>query len=98
MALQTWPEYVRDTIGEGTPAAAARRIEASRSTIVRWLDGSTPDPRDVIRFARAYERNPVHALTIAKYLRPGEGITVNTDIRLFPDEEFLEETKRRFNR
>lgn len=92
-----WAEYVNDAIHDHTPAEAARRTNLSRSTITRWLAGSTPDPKDVIRFARAYGRSPQTALVTAGYLEKCE-VDDRQDVTSIPDEALLNEIRRRFNR
>ena len=96
-ATTPWAEYVNSAIWDHTPAEAARRANLSRSTITRWLAGSTPDPKDVIRFARAYGRSPQTALVTAGYLDKGE-VDSSQDVTAIPDEVLLSEIRRRFNR
>lgn len=93
-----WAKYVSDAIHDHTPAEAARRTNLSRSTLTRWLAGSTPDPKDVIRFARAYGRPPGSALVAAGYLTTEDLEGEQYDIASVPDETLLDEVRRRFNR
>jgi len=93
-----WAKYVNDAIHDHIPAEAARRSNLSRSTITRWMAGSTPDPKDVIRFARAYGRSPGSALVAAGYLTDADLDGEQYDISSVPDDALLDEVRRRFNR
>ena len=93
-----WAKYVNDAIRDHIPAEAARRSNLSRSTITRWMAGSTPDPKDVIRFARAYGRSPGSALVAAGYLTDADLDGEQYDISSVPDDALLDEVRRRFNR
>lgn len=98
MASTTWSEYVESAIHGDTPAAAARRINASRSTIVRWLDHGLPTPSQAVALARAYGRPPGSALVAAGYLTNEDLEGEQYDIASVPDETLIDEVRRRFNR
>ena len=98
MTATSWKTYMEKAMGDDTPADVARALNTSRSTITRWLDGAAPDPKSVIRFARAYKRSPTQALVAAGYLAPHEAIRSEWDISMVPDDQFIEETRRRINR
>lgn len=58
----------------------AGRIGVSPSTVGRWRSGEVdPKPRQVVGFARAYDKNPIEALIAAGYLSEedlGEDLTL----------------------
>ncbi|MDN6676158.1 helix-turn-helix domain-containing protein [Corynebacterium variabile] len=94
----SWMNYMTAAMGDDTPADVARTLNVSRSSVSRWIGGQIPGPQEVIRFARAYGRSPVQALTAAGYLKPHEATRTEWDISMVADDDFLEETRRRFNR
>jgi hypothetical protein len=69
---ETWWEYVT-RISDG---AAQKDIGPAAgvvpSQVSRWVKGSNPDAKHVIRFARHYQRPQVEALIAAGYLNEDE--------------------------
>lgn len=72
-----WWEYVQNVSHRGRPADIAEKTGISAPTISRWNPDNKggparPDPDNVVRFARAYERSPLEALISADYIEVGD--------------------------
>jgi transcriptional regulator with XRE-family HTH domain len=68
-----WWEYVQNVSHRARPADIAENTGISAPTISRWNPENKggparPDPDNVVRFARAYERSPLEALISADYI------------------------------
>jgi hypothetical protein len=68
-----WWEYVQNITHKARPADIAEKTGISAPTISRWNPENKgvparPDPDNVVRLARAYERSPLEALISADYI------------------------------
>jgi transcriptional regulator with XRE-family HTH domain len=68
-----WWDYVQKISQKSRPADIAERTQISAPTISRWNPENKggparPDPDNVVRFAREYNRSPLEALIIAGYI------------------------------
>ena len=67
--VETWPEYLRRITGGQTQAQIAERVGIGRLSVCNWLHGKTrPKAETAIAVARAFDRSPVEALVVARYL------------------------------
>lgn len=105
VAVETWPEYVRQVAAGLTQAQIATRTgnQVSQSNVGRWLRGelSMPAADNVVAFARAFGRSPVEALTAAGYLQPGEAdaaTPVRMPLSAYGTDELFDELRRRTKR
>jgi hypothetical protein len=94
-----WWEYVQSVSSKGRPADIAELTKISAPTISRWNPENKggparPDPDNVVRFAKAYERSPLEALIQAGYIDAddiGRPIETPTSMRDVSDTALLEE-------
>lgn len=66
---KAWTRYMSSTGGADNDKMIAAKVGVSPSTISRWRSGDVdPKPRQVVAFARAYEKSALLALVAAGYL------------------------------
>jgi len=108
MTETTWWTYVQSVAGEitargNTAKAVADRAGFDKSAITRWKQGMNADPTFVVKFARAYGRPVVEALTAAGLITAEEAdittVTVGVSAALTEasNEEILGELGRRLS-
>jgi hypothetical protein len=70
------------------------------SSISRWKEGVTPKAEAVVAFARAYNRPPIEALIVARYIEPDEvggAIEISISMGEVSDAVLLEELASRLS-
>ncbi|KJF21921.1 MULTISPECIES: hypothetical protein [unclassified Rhodococcus (in: high G+C Gram-positive bacteria)] len=72
MAETRWWKYVKNVMGDDTAREAATRAGFDKSAFTRWKNGANADPEFVLKFARAYNENVLHALVEAEFLTEEE--------------------------
>ena len=82
MQKQTWADYVATNSNGERKNVIAGKIPVDPATVGRWMSGSTtPQPLQVIAFARAYGLSPIPGLIAAGYLTPedvGDGVVIQS--------------------
>lgn len=74
-----WSTYIDATSGGAKNSEIARRVGVDPATVGRWRTGMTdPNPRQVVAYARAFDRPSVEALIAAGYITAEEaGVPVS---------------------
>ncbi len=82
MQKQTWADYVATNSNGDSNSVIAGKIPVDPSTVGRWLKSSaTPQPLQVIAFARAYGLSPIPGLIAAGHLTTddvGDGVVIQS--------------------
>lgn len=82
MQKQTWADYVATNSNGERKNVIAGKIKVDPATVGRWMSGSTtPQPLQVIAFARAYALSPIPGLIAAGHLTPedvGDGVIIQS--------------------
>ena len=73
--MTTWWKYAQELIGEDSRIAAARKAGFDKSAFTRWEGGANADPAFVVKLARAYEGNVLHALVASGLITEEEAQT-----------------------
>lgn len=68
----TWWEYVTRIAGGDDQKVIAAAAGVVASQVSRWSKGDNPNAKNVIQFARHYNRPPTEALITAGYLNEDE--------------------------
>lgn len=98
MAESEWAKLVSELVEERGVTRLARMTDVSRGVIYKWMEGTTPEATTVIQFAKALGVPPVAALITAGYLDDDTSCNGPQPLETVPDDELLNEVKRRFNR
>ncbi|MDN6199342.1 helix-turn-helix domain-containing protein [Corynebacterium flavescens] len=72
MTTTRWWTYLQGLMGSQTQQEAAEFIGISKSNITRWKAGAKADPVFVVKVARAYGVNVLHALVEAEFITEAE--------------------------
>lgn len=99
----TWWEYVQNVSHKARPADIADKTKISAPTISRWNPDNKggparPDPDNVVRLARAYERSPLEALICAGYIEAddiGRPVEIPGSMKDVSDASFMAELTNR---
>lgn len=67
-------------MGRDNNTQVAARLGVSASTVGRWFTGTTPDPVQVVNFAREYDASPIAALLASGHLTKSD---VERDVSFF---------------
>ncbi|MFJ4038243.1 hypothetical protein ACIPVB_09150 [Microbacterium sp. NPDC090007] len=82
MQKQTWADYVATNSNGERKNVIAGKSHVDPATVGRWMSGaSTPQPLQVIAFARAYGLSPIPGLIAAGHLTPddvGDGVVIQS--------------------
>lgn len=100
-ASPTWRDWMRAKAGKDNQKTIAIKADLDQGSVSRWL--TNPDIRpsapSVLKFARAYNANPVEALVVSGYLTGDEANLDNAiwraDPALIPTDVLLAEVARR---
>lgn len=68
----SWWTYVQTLVGTDNFVEAAGKAGFDKSAFSRWKQGAKADPAFVVKLARAYHANPIHALVISGLLTEEE--------------------------
>ncbi|WP_312979508.1 helix-turn-helix transcriptional regulator [Corynebacterium sp.] len=98
MAESEWAKLVSKLVEERGVTRLARMANVSRGVIYKWMEGTTPEATTVIQFAKSLGVPPVAALVTAGYLDDDISYEGPKSLEAVPDDDLLDEVKRRFNR
>lgn len=76
-----WWKFVQELIGHDTYRDAARKAGFDQSAFSRWKRGAVADPAFVLKIARAYNANVLHALVEAEFITEKEAGTDITTVK-----------------
>lgn len=68
MTATRWWKYLQGLMGDQSQLEAANHIGISKSNITRWKNGAPAAPEFVVKVARAYGANVLHALVEAEFI------------------------------
>jgi hypothetical protein len=100
LSTETFWEYVSRVAGDRQNREVAAAIGVDSSAISRWKTGEQPAFKNVITFARAFNRSPVEALIAAGYLELSDAfapVELAKSITQVPDDELWQEVHRRWD-
>lgn len=101
MSETQWWKFVQRIAGDVPAKDIADRVGIDKSNVTRWKQGNNPAIPFVLKFARAYKTNVLHALVEAQILTPQEASTTEVPIgkteaiSQATDTELLSELMRR---
>jgi transcriptional regulator with XRE-family HTH domain len=97
--MTEWWDYVTRIAGTDEHIAIAAKSGIGTSVLSRWSHGThDPSAQMVVTFARAYNRPPVEALTVAGYItanEAAEAIEITKPTSSLTNDELLAEIRRR---
>lgn len=98
-----WWTFVQNLIGSDNYVEAANKAGFDKSAFSRWKQGAKADPAFVVKLARAYRANVVHALVVSGLLEEEEAqlkevrVTGNEALRDVSSSDLLREIERRLS-
>lgn len=99
-----WWTYVEALIGSDNFVEAATKAGFDKSSFSRWKQGAKADPAFVVKLARAYRANPVHALVVSGLLNDEEAqlkgarLQELDSLQDYSNDELLAEIARRMSK
>ncbi|MFD4111641.1 helix-turn-helix domain-containing protein [Streptomyces sp. NPDC058650] len=96
-----WSHYIDVTCKGAKNSEIARAVKVDPATVGRWRTGANdPSPRQVVAYARAFDRSPAEALIAAGFLTAEEAGVPIADtgfdpLEAAPTSELVREVLRR---
>lgn len=99
MTNTRWWNYVEELVGDDNFSQAANKAGFDKSAFTRWKRGAAADPAFVVKLARGYDANVLHALVESGFLTEQEAALTEVSPRLdltdIPGPDLMSEVERR---
>lgn len=100
MSETSWAHFVKKHMGRDNQSQVAAKLGVSGSTVGRWMTGTTPDPSQVLSFARQYGASSLEALLAAGHISKADiekevSFTEPTGLQEYSTSVLLEEVSNR---
>lgn len=95
--VNNWWSYVEEVTRDAQQVAVAIHADIDKSHITRWKQGHEPGVHFVVKFARAYGRNPLEAMVAAGFITADEAQLreVRVGAEDLTDDQLIDEIRAR---